>query len=64
MGLRLVNNLNYILQGVMVPTEPEKKEEKGNEAAKIDDISEDEAKIGAETKKEDDEALKWKPKSR
>ena len=48
----------------MVLTELEKKEEKGNEAVTINDINEDEDKIGAETKKEDGEAVNWKPKSR
>ena len=48
----------------MILTDLEKKEDRGNEAATIDDINEDEDKIGAETKKEDEEAVTWKPKSR
>ena len=63
MGIRLVYN-SELLQGDRVPAEIEKKEEKGNEAAIIDDINGDEDKIGAETKKEDEEAVTWKPKSR
>ena len=63
MGLRLVNN-SELLQGDRVPAEIEKKEDKGNEAATIDEIDEDEENIGADKTKEDDEAVKWKPKSR
>ena len=62
MGLRLVNN-SELLQGDRVPAEIEEKEEKGNEAATIDDINEDEENIGA-VKTEEDEAVNWKPKSR
>ena len=53
-----------LLQGDRVPAEIEKKEDKGNEAATINDINEVEEKIGADKTKEDDEAVKWKPKSR
>ena len=59
--IRLVNNAE-LLQGDRVPAEIEKKEEKGNEAAIIDDINEDE-NIGA-VKTKEDEAVNWKPKSR
>ena len=60
--IRLVNNAE-LLQGDRVPAEIEKKEEKGNEAAIIDDINEDEENIGA-VKTKEDEAVNWKPKSR
>ena len=66
MGLRLVNN-SELIQGDRIPAEIEQKEEKGNEAATnatIDDINEDEENIGADKTKEDEEAVKWKPKSR
>ncbi len=59
MGLRLVNN-SELLQGDRV----EQKEDKGNEAATIDDNNGDEDKIGADKTKEDDEAVNWNPKSR
>ena len=61
LGIRLVYN-SELLQGDRVPAEIEKKEEKGNEAAIIDDINEDE-NIGA-VKTKEDEAVNWKPKSR
>ena len=48
----------------MVLTELEKKEDRGNEAATIDDVNEDVEIIGADKTKEDDEAVTWKPKSR
>ncbi len=63
MGLRLVNN-SELLQGDRVPAEIEQKEDKGNEAATIDDNNGNEEKIGADKTKEDDEAVNWKPKSR
>ncbi len=44
--------------------EIEEKEDEGNEAATIDDIIEDEEKIGADKTKKEDEAANWKPKSR
>ena len=47
----------------MVLAEIKKKEDKGNEAATIDDINEDEENIGA-VKTKEDEAVNWKPKSR
>ena len=53
-----------VLQGDRVPAEIEQKEDKGKEAATIDDINEDEENIGAVKTEEDEEALKWKPKSR
>ena len=63
MGLRLVDN-SELLQGDRVTAEIEHQEEKGKEAATIDGINEDEENIGAVKKKEDEEAVKWKPKSR
>ena len=63
MGLRLVNN-SELLQGDRVTAEIEHQEEKGNEAATIDGINEDEKNIGADKTKEDEEAVNWKPKSR
>ena len=56
--------LNYLLQGDKVPAEIEEKEDKGNEAATINDIIEDEEKIGVDKTKEEEEAVDWKPKSR
>ena len=53
-----------LIQGDIIPAEIEQKEDKGNEAATIDDINEDEENIGAEKTKEDEEAVNWKPKSR
>ena len=53
-----------LIQGDIIPAEIEQKEDKGNKAVTIDDINEDEENIGADTTKEDEEAVKWKPKSR
>ena len=61
--IRLVNNAE-LLHGDRVPAEIEKKEEKGNEAAIIDDINEDDEEIMGAVKTEEDEAMNWKPKSR
>ena len=62
MGLRLVNN-SELLQGDRVTAEIEHQEEKGNEAATIDEINLDEENIGS-VKTKEDEAVNWKPKSR
>ena len=61
MGLRLINHFE-LLQGERVLAETEKKEDKA--PATIDDVIEDEMKIGTNKTKQNVEAVNWKPKSR